>query len=224
MWKDFPARLVRKTGYGALLYSRAGYGKSAPCQLPRPLSFMHAEGLSVLPKLLDAAKVQEAVLVGHSDGASIALIHAGGSGDRRVKGLVLMAPHVFVEEVTLASIRAARQAYEMTDLRERLARYHGRTVDCAFLGWNQAWLDPGFLDWNLEAFLPGIQVPVLLLQGEDDQYGTSRQLAAIARQVPQEVECLLLPDCGHAPFRDQLETVLQAVTRFVLFEGRGADV
>ncbi len=215
LWRDFPAQVARETGYGALVYSRAGYGQSTACPLPRPLSFMHTEGLSILPKVLDAAAVQEAVLIGHSDGASIAVIHAGGSDDRRVKGLVLLAPHVFVEEVTLASIRAARQAYALADLRERLARYHGENVDCAFLGWNRAWLDPGFLEWNLEGYLPNIKVPVLLIQGEDDQYGTSRQLAAIASQVTQGVETLLLPACGHAPFRDQPEAVLQAIARFV---------
>ncbi len=215
LWKDFPEQVAAATGCGVLAYSRAGYGRSTPCPLPRPLSFMHTEGLAVLPRVLDAAGVQEAVLVGHSDGASIALIHAGGARDARLRGLVLMAPHVFVEDLTIDSIRAAREAYEKTDLRERLSRYHGENVDCAFMGWNRAWLDPRFRDWNLERFLPEIAVPVLLLQGEDDNYGTLRQLETIDRRLPEGAEILLLPECGHSPFRDQPEATLQAIARFV---------
>jgi pimeloyl-ACP methyl ester carboxylesterase len=155
------------------------------------------------------------VLVGHSDGASIALIHAGGAGDERVKGLILAAPHVFVEDLTLAGIRAAAKAFERGGLRERLVRYHGGNVDCAFHGWSDAWLDPRFRSWNIEEFLSGIEVPTLLIQGEDDNYGTALQLEAIVRQVPAEVTRLLLPDCGHSPHRDQPEPTLRAVADFV---------
>ena len=215
MWKDFPRRVAQLTGCRVLTYSRAGYGGSDPCPLPRPLSFMHDEGLRVLPKVLAAAEIQKAVLVGHSDGASIALINSGGIADERLQGLILMAPHVFVEDLTLSSIREARNAYETTDLRERLARYHGDNVDCAFLGWNQVWLDPEFSDWNLEAYLQKIDVPVLLLQGEQDNYGTIRQLETIAEQLPQQAEMVLLPDCGHSPFRERPVETLQAIADFL---------
>ncbi|MCF6179432.1 MAG: alpha/beta hydrolase [Geopsychrobacter sp.] len=215
MWKDFPRQVAQSTGCRVLIYSRAGYGKSARCTLPRPLSFMHDEGLGVLPKILAVAEIKKAILVGHSDGASIALINAGGATDTRLKGLILMAPHVFVEELTLASIRAARTAYQTTDLRQRLTRYHGDNVDCAFLGWNQAWLDPDFLSWNLETYLSKIEVPVLLIQGEEDRYGTIRQLEKISAQLPQPAEIVLLPDCGHSPFRDRPAETLRAITAFL---------
>lgn len=215
MWKDFPQQLALRTGLGVLAYSRAGYGGSSPCPLPRPISFMHDEALTVLPKILDAAGISEAVLVGHSDGASIALIHAGGTADSRLKGLVLMAPHVFVEELTVNSIRAATQAYATTDLRTRLARYHGDNVDCAFSGWSDAWLDPLFLSWNIENYLEGIRVPTLMMQGEEDNYGTAEQLERIARGTPGGAEILLLPDCGHSPHRDQTEATLNAIAGFL---------
>jgi pimeloyl-ACP methyl ester carboxylesterase len=215
MWKDFPERAAEATGWGALAFSRAGYGKSDPCALPRPLGFMHIEGLVTLPRVLDAAGIRRAVLVGHSDGASIALINAGGLRDERILGLVLMAPHVLVEPVTVESIRAAGEAYEKTDLRQRLSRYHGDNVDCAFLGWNRAWLHPLFLSWNLEIFLPGIEVPVLLIQGEEDNYGTALQLETIERGLPAPPEVRLLKGCGHSPFRDQPEMTLEALTGFV---------
>jgi pimeloyl-ACP methyl ester carboxylesterase len=215
MWKDFPERAAEATGWGALAFSRAGYGKSDPCALPRPLGFMHIEGLVTLPRVLDAAGIRLAVLVGHSDGASIALINAGGLRDERILGLVLMAPHVLVEPVTVESIRAAGEAYEKTDLRQRLSRYHGDNVDCAFLGWNRAWLHPLFLSWNLEIFLPGIEVPVLLIQGEEDNYGTALQLETIERGLPAPPEVRLLKGCGHSPFRDQPEMTLEARTGFV---------
>lgn len=215
LWKEFPRQLAETSGCRVLSYSRAGYGGSDPCPLPRPLRFMHDEGLRVLPKILDAAGIEQAVLVGHSDGASIALIHAGGLADRRIRGLILMAPHVFVEELTLTSIRQARDAYADTDLRQRLRRYHGDNVDCAFLGWSVAWLDPSFLQWNLEEYLPTIGVPVLLIQGEEDNYGTLRQLEAIKAQLPGKVEGVILPACGHSPFRDQPEKTLQASAAFL---------
>jgi pimeloyl-ACP methyl ester carboxylesterase len=215
LWKEFPRQLAALSGCRVLSYSRAGYGGSDPCALPRPLRFMHHEGLSVLPKILAAAGIEQAVLVGHSDGASIALIHTGALADSPIQGLVLMAPHVFVEELTVASIRQARDAYAGTDLRQRLQRYHGANVDCAFLGWSGAWLDPDFLAWNLEEYLPTIDVPVLLIQGEEDNYGTLRQLDAIEAQLPGKVERIILPACGHSPFRDQPEKTLQASAAFL---------
>ncbi len=215
MWRDFPRRVAVTTGCRALVYSRAGYGGSSPCPLPRPLTFMHEEGLEVLPQILEAAEARQAVLIGHSDGASIALINAGGGASRGIVGLVLMAPHVFVEELTIRSISEAASAYRATALRARLARYHGDQVDRTFHGWSGAWLDEGFKNWNLEAFLPGIEMPVLLIQGEEDNYGTLRQLEKIQAQLPHEADQLLLPGCGHTPFRERPEETLQAVARFL---------
>ncbi|HEX2188466.1 MAG TPA: alpha/beta hydrolase [Longimicrobiaceae bacterium] len=219
LWRDFPARLADATGCGALVYSRAGYGRSDPVPLPRPVSFMHDEALRVLPEVLDAAGVREAVLVGHSDGASIALVHAGSGRAERVRALVLEAPHVFVEDVSVASIAAIGRAYRETELRARLARHHGENVDCAFLGWNGVWLDPDFRGWNVEEYLPRVAVPVLVVQGEADEYGTLAQVEAVRRQAGGPVETLVLPGAGHSPHRDAPEAVLEAMAGFV---GRAA--
>ncbi len=216
-WRDFPARLARETGLGVLVYSRWGYGQSDPVSLPRPLTYMHDEALASLPEVLDAAGVRRAVLFGHSDGASIALIFAGSGlpAAQRVLGLVLEAPHVFVEELSVQSIAAAAEAYLTTDLRARLWRQHGDNVDGAFRGWNGAWLDPGFRAWNIEEFLPGVKVPSLVIQGRDDPYGTLAQVDAIETKSGGPVSRLVLPSCGHAPHRDQPEATIEAVTRFV---------
>ena len=215
LWRDFPARLARATGCGALVYSRAGYGRSDPAPLPRPVRFMHEEGLRVLPEVLDAAGVRDAVLVGHSDGASIALVHAGSGAAGRVRALVLEAPHVFVEDVSVASIAAMGEAYRDTDLRARLARHHGENVDRAFYGWNGVWLDPEFRAWSIEEFLPRISVPVLVVQGEADEYGTPAQVEAVRRGAAGPVEAVILPGVGHSPHRDAPEATLAAMTRFV---------
>ncbi|KAA3628361.1 MAG: alpha/beta hydrolase [Proteobacteria bacterium] len=215
LWKDFPERVAAATGCEVFVYSRIGYGKSDPVEVPRPLSYMHIEGLEVVSKVLDAAGIGEAVLVGHSDGGSIALVNAGAVHDRRVTGLVLLAPHVFNEAVCVESIRKVKIAYETTELRDKLARLHGDNVDCAFWGWNHAWLDPDFMQWNIEEYLPGVKVPILAIQGEDDEYGTLAQLDAIERQVNGPTERLVLPDCGHSPHRDQPEATLEAITGFV---------
>lgn len=216
LWKDFPERLAQATGWGVLVYSRAGYGQSDPVTLPRPLTYMHEEARDVLPRLLDAVNVQRAVLVGHSDGASIALIHAGAVKDPRIHGLVLMAPHVFTEPMCLDSIAAARTAYNDpgTRLRARLARYHHR-VDVAFRGWNDAWLDPGFVAWNLQGFLTGVVCPVLMIQGHQDEYGTAAQLEAITDGVRSRCETHLLDDCRHSPHRDQPAATLDAILSFL---------
>lgn len=215
MWKDFPQALAAATGCGVLVYSRAGYGNSDAVELPRPLSYMHHEARVVLPQVLDAAGVRQAILVGHSDGGSIALISAGDIDDDRIKALICMAPHVFNEDLCVASIQAAKRAYEQGKLREGLARYHGENVDVAFWGWNRAWLDPGFLDWNLEEFLPAVQVPVLLIQGKQDEYGTAAQIEAIQQQVAGQVDTLWLDPCGHAAHRDQPQAVIEASLRFL---------
>jgi pimeloyl-ACP methyl ester carboxylesterase len=215
LWRDFPRQLAAASGCRALVYSRAGYGGSDPCPLPRPLTFMHREGLEVLPRILTAGDIEDAVLVGHSDGASIALIGAGGRVDPRITGLILMAPHVFVEDLTVSSIRQAVSDYQDGGLRSRLARYHGEHVDRTFYGWTEAWLDKGFANWNLEPFLAGIKVPVLLIQGEQDKYGTLRQLERIQAGLPRRAEQLLLAGCGHAPFHERPEETRLAMVAFL---------
>jgi pimeloyl-ACP methyl ester carboxylesterase len=212
-WRDFPRQLSEATGLGAFAYSRLGYGRSDTVEVPRPLQYMHDEA-RLLPAVLKAVGVESAIMVGHSDGASIAIIYAGTAQAGVLKGLILEAPHVFAEEVGLESIERARQEFLTTDLREKLARYHGENVDCAFWGWNGAWLDPEFRSWNLESYLPQIRVPSLVIQGLDDQFGTIKQVEAVQRKSGGPVEALLLPSCGHSPHRDQPEGVLAAMTGF----------
>ena len=218
MWKDFPERVAAATGFGALVYSRAGYGSSTPCGLPRPVRFMHDEALITLPGVLDEFEIRETILIGHSDGASIALIHAGGSegsGKTKIRGLILLAPHVFVEDIGIESIRRIREDYRHGDLRPRLERYHGANVDVAFNGWNDVWLNPEFRSWNIEEYLQRIKMPVLLIQGEGDQYGTVAQLDAIEKSVNGPVQKILLRDCGHSPHIDQPDHTLAAIKAFV---------
>jgi pimeloyl-ACP methyl ester carboxylesterase len=212
-WRDFPEAVARATGCAALIYDRYGYGGSEVLAEARVgIDFMHREALQALPELLSKLGVRNPVLIGHSDGASIALIHAGAG--HPVRGVVVMAPHVFVEELGLESIRQVREAFETTDLPERLGKYH-RDPGKTFHLWNDAWLDPAFEAWNIEASLPGIRCPLLAIQGEADEYGSMAQLEAIARQVGGPCELLKLPDCGHAPFKDQRERVLDSISDFV---------
>lgn len=214
LWRGFPEQLAEKTGMGVFAYSRQGYGRSDPCQLPRQIDYMSNEAVTVLSKVLDAIGFQQGTLIGHSDGASIAAIHAGRMKDRRVKNIVLMAPHFFTEPAGLASIQTAKLAYDETDLRSKLARYHS-DVDNAFRGWNDAWLNPDFEHWNIEDVLPGIEIPVLAIQGEGDQYGTVAQIDVIDEKASGLVEQHILPDCKHAPFTDQNEKVLALVGAFL---------
>ncbi|MCC2673643.1 MAG: alpha/beta hydrolase fold protein [Ramlibacter sp.] len=213
MWRDFPQRLCDAVGARGLVYSRAGYGRSTPKppdERWKP-DFMHVEAREVLPALLRTLDVRERPwLFGHSDGGSIALLHAAAFPDA-VQGLVVLAPHIFVEEVSVASIREAREAWRTTDLRQRLARYHD-DPDSAFHGWNDAWLDPAFRDWNIEGALGTIRCPLLAIQGLDDEYGTMEQIRGIARRVPQ-AQLLELRACGHSPHRDQPDAVIRAVSR-----------
>src|SRR5690348_3654340 len=173
---------------------------------------MHDEALKTLPELLDKLGVEQPILFGHSDGGSIALIHAGGA-QRPVRGLILLAPHTMVEDISIRSIEAAKRSYTTTDLRDKLGRYHS-DPDSAFRGWNDAWLNPEFRAWNIDEYLPRIACPVLAIQGEDDQYGTMEQIDRIMRVIPG-VEALKLKDCGHSPHRDQPAAVIQRVTQFV---------
>ncbi|HLJ19594.1 MAG TPA: alpha/beta hydrolase [Stellaceae bacterium] len=213
LWRDFPAKLAARTGDAALVYSRRGYGKSDRLAAPRKPDYMHHEALVVLPAVLAELGIANPILIGHSDGASIALIHAGS---RRwpVRALVLEAPHVFVEDVTVASIEQAKIAYRTTDLGQRLGRYHD-DADHAFRGWNDIWLDPAFRSWNIEASLPGVRCPVLAIQGADDEYGSLAQLDAIERGVAGPVERLVLARCKHSPHRDQEAATLEAMARFI---------
>jgi len=214
LWRDFPEALVAATGCGVFAYSRFGYGGSDPAPLPRPMRYMHDEALDVLPRVLDAAEVRRAVLIGHSDGGSIAAIHAGAVCDKRVLGVVMIAAHFFVEEVNIASIRDIRASYEQGDLRARLARYH-RDVDMAFYGWNDAWLDPRFHAFDITDHAARIAVPVLALQGEDDPYGTAVQLRVLERGTIGRVETRLIEGARHAPHLEARAATLDAIVPFL---------
>lgn len=218
-WRDFPAKIAAATGRAALVYSRAGYGRSEPARLTRPVSFMHDEALRVLPALLDAAAPGDVVLIGHSDGASIALIHAGRAG-RRVRGLVALAPHVFVEDIGVRSIAALRADYldPETEVRQKLAKHHA-DVDNAFLGWADIWLDPAFRAWDITDVLPRIAAPVMVIQGTLDEYGTLAQVDALCSGLPSGAERVILPECGHVPQRDAPEATAAAIERFVRSRG-----
>ncbi len=215
MWRDFPDRLARATGLGVFAYSRKGYGRSSPCKLPRPLSYMHDEALDVLPGVLESIGFRQGVLLGHSDGASIAAIYAGGRDDPRVRGLILMAPHFFTEDEGIQSIARIKEDFQTTDLRRRLYNYHGDNVDCAFRGWNDAWLDPEFRRWDIREFLENICVPVLILQGEEDEYGSEKQIDAARARCGASVKTILLPQCAHSPHRDQPQRTLSEISSFV---------
>jgi pimeloyl-ACP methyl ester carboxylesterase len=213
-WRDFPQQVAEATGCRALVYSRYGYGQSDVLQEAQAgVRFMHREALEALPALLAALRIENPVLVGHSDGASIALIYAGSPG-HAVRGLAVMAPHVFVEPICVESIRKASEAFAQTDLAQRLGKYHREPAKTFHL-WADAWLDPEFLEWNIEAYLPGISCPVLAIQGRDDEYGTMEQLARIKRGVRGSCELLALDACGHSPFRDQPQASADAIARFI---------
>ena len=213
LWRDFPRKVATRLHAPAVVYSRFGYGASDGLTGKRTPRFMHDEALGVLPALLDQLGIEQPILIGHSDGASIALIHSAASG-RPVRGLVCLAPHVFVEPVCVESIAKIRQSYFDTDLKQRLAKYHAR-VDDAFLGWADIWLEPEFLSWSIEDLLGRIDRPLLLIQGEDDEYGTLAQLDRIEAHVRGPTHRLALPRCGHSPHRDQEATVLDAIVAFV---------
>jgi pimeloyl-ACP methyl ester carboxylesterase len=210
LWRDFPARLAAQTGRRALVYSRAGHGFSDLPDGDRTPRFMHDEALDVLPELLRVAGIERPVLVGHSDGGSIALIHASA---HPVSGLILLAPHVFVEDLSITSIEAARTTFETTDLGERMARYH-RDAERTFRLWNDIWLAPGFRSWTIEDVLGAVTAPVLLIQGADDQYGTLAQVDAIERGVQGPVQRAVL-DCRHAPHLEAPEETLAAAAAFL---------
>src|SRR3954471_13149202 len=213
LWGDFPERLQHATGAGVFAYSRAGYGQSSPVTLPRPLDYMQREALDVLPKILDAIGFRRGLLLGHSDGASIATIYAGAHQDHRLNGLVLIAPHFIVEDISVKSIADIKITFETTDLKAKLARWH-KDVDNAFYGWNAAWLDPKFRDWDISEYLAYIRVPVMILQGADDQYGTLRQVEIAQQECYCPVDLKVISGAAHSPHREAPGQTLDAIEQF----------
>ncbi|MEP6740221.1 MAG: alpha/beta hydrolase, partial [Caldimonas sp.] len=212
MWRDFPENFCASIGRRGFVFSRPGYGRSTPRGAAERWApdFMHRQAFDVLPAVLDAVGIAKPWLFGHSDGGSIALLHAAR---HPVAGVVAVAPHVFVEDISIASIEQARVAYEATDLRARLARHHD-DVDSAFRGWNDIWLAPEFRDWNIEREIEGIDAPVLAIQGEDDEYGTLEQVRSVARHV-RGARMVAIADCGHSPHRDQPAALIREAGSFV---------
>jgi pimeloyl-ACP methyl ester carboxylesterase len=214
LWGSFPDALAAATGAGVFVYSRAGYGKSAPGAMPRGVDFMHEEACSVLPRLLDAIGFQRGLLLGHSDGASIATIYAGSVQDHRVRGLILIAPHFFVEDFGIAEIARANTAFASGELREKLKRWHA-DVDCAFRSWSEPWLHPDFRKWDITEALGYIRVPILIVQGADDQYGTLKQIEVAQQECFCPVEAAVLPGIRHGPYREAPAQTLKVVADFV---------
>jgi len=216
LWKNFPQQLSQATGLRSICYSRAGYGRSSSVSWPRPVTYMHNEALTVLPEVLEKLEIKDAILFGHSDGASISLIHAGGCPGSSVRAMIIEAPHVVIEELTLRSIADLSERYEHGDLRARLERYHGDNVDCAFHGFVDTWLVPTYAaSWSILDFVAQVQIPTLVLQGADDQFGTSRQLDLIKKTMPGVVDTVVIPDCGHHPHFESQQFVLDRSKRFV---------
>ncbi len=213
LWRDMPQKLADATGFGVCVYSRAGYGASDPADMPRPLDYMTREAEDSLGAVLDAIGFQHGILLGHSDGATIATIYAGSISDQRVRGLILIAPHFFTEASGLAAIRAAGEAYASGDLKARLAKYHS-DPDIAFKGWHDAWTDPGFEAWNVADAIDHLRIPVLAIQGRDDAYGTLAQVTEIEERIYSPIETAILDDCGHAPQIDQPQATMAAITEF----------
>jgi pimeloyl-ACP methyl ester carboxylesterase len=214
LWRDFPARLCRRLGRTGIVYDRWGYGRSEPLDRPRQPSYLHDEARLFLPAVLQALGHRRAILVGHSDGGTIALLFAAAFPEAAV-AIVTEAAHVLVEEITLAGIRKAVDTYATTDLPARLARHHGDRTDAVFRAWHETWLSPAFRGWNIERELPGIACPTLVLQGEDDEYGTPAQVEAIIRGVTGLVESVLIPGCAHVPHHQAPDVVLDLIEGFV---------
>jgi len=213
-WGSFPDEIAAATGAGVFVYSRAAYGRSPPGKLPRSTSFLNEEACEVLPRVLDAIGFQRGLLLGHSDGASIATIYGGSVQDHRVRGIVLIAPHFFAEEIGLAEIARARKSFDSGALRERLSRWHA-DVDAAFNSWSGPWLSPEFRTWDITESLGYIRVPILIVQGEKDQYGTMKQIEAAQRECYCPVEAAILPGVRHLPYREAPELTLTTVAAFI---------
>ena len=213
LWRDFGEKVAEATGMGVFAYSRAGYGQSDPADLSRPLDYMTREAVEVLPQVLERIGFQRGILLGHSDGATIAAIYAGSVEDYRVRGIALMAPHFFTEEMGLAEIAKAKQAFETGDLRDRMAKHHN-DPDHTFRGWNDAWLAPAFAAWNVAEVIDYLRIPALAIQGRQDQYGTLAQINELETRAYSPVDVVILDDCRHAPHQDQPEQTLAAIAEF----------
>lgn len=214
MWRDFPEQLCDAVDMPGFVYSRAGYGGSDGIELPRPMTYQEDEA-RVLEKVLDAQEVERAIHIGHSDGGTIALIHAAMDTRKRILGTVTMAAHVFNEEICIKGIREARRIWDTTDLREKLQKYHGKNVENAFLGWNDTWQRDDYWHWNVEKYLPSISCPLLVTQGKDDHYGSEDQVDAIIMGAGGSALKLMLDDCGHNPHLDQPEETITSIKQFL---------
>jgi pimeloyl-ACP methyl ester carboxylesterase len=214
LWRDFPQQVAEATGHEVLVYSRYGYGNSEASP-GFPFSYMHDEGLKFLPELLERLDIKKPILFGHSDGASITLIAAGGS-KIEPKGVIVMAPHVIVEQICFDAITDAQVAYQQTDLKDKLGKHHA-DVDSAFFGWSNAWLSPEFKNWNIEEYLPMISCPILAIQGYEDEYGTMAQIDKIVERSKKAafVDTLKIENCRHSPHKDQTKIVLDQITHFI---------
>lgn len=213
LWRDFPQKLAEATGCGVFVYSRPGYGRSDKIQRNNPITYMHDEAMSVLPVVLDTIGFERGILLGHSDGASIATIYAGGVEDLRIRGLVLIAPHFFTEPMGLEAIRQTKADFETSDLKPKLAKYHDN-VDHAFYSWANAWLHEDFVDWNIGDAIDYLRIPVLGLQGKDDQYGTLAQLDELENRLYAPFDRAVLAECAHSPHLEKPEETLQIVSEF----------
>lgn len=214
LWHDFPRRLATTTGLDAIAYSRRGYGRSSRLSLPRAPDYLENQGCLELRQVLDALTLKNVILVGHSDGATIALAYAAQSFDPRIRGVVAMAPHVFAEPRCIEAIQATTRRFEQGDLRQRLERYHGSNVDDAFHGWSDTWLSPAFADWDITPLLSGIDVPLLLIQGNDDEYASSKHVELVRHHAQASCQTVWLPQCGHAPHVERQQETLRAVLEF----------
>lgn len=215
LWRDFPERLCASTGCPGLVYERKGYGGSEKLEGPWPLDYLQEESSIYLPALLKAREIGDAILIGHSDGGTIALITAATHSDM-VCGVITEAAHIYVEDITLAGIRKTVSAFETTQLKKKFARYHKENTETIFYRWADRWLSPEFYNWSIEKYLPKVSCPVLVLQGEDDEYGTSAQVEGIASLVSGPVEAKLIPDCGHVPHFQAKDKVLNSMSRFIM--------
>ncbi|WP_169545596.1 alpha/beta fold hydrolase [Sneathiella aquimaris] len=214
LWRDFPLRLVKSLGFGVFAYSRQGYGRSDPIRLPRALDYMNIEAKVSLPKVISFVGARRYVVIGHSDGASIAAAYAGECAGQGLAGIVLIAPHFFAEDISVKSIRLIKEAFEQGGLKDRLAKYHS-DIDGAFYGWCDAWLDPAFLNWQILSSVRTIAVPALMIQGAQDEYGTCRQVEAFERELSGDGTVFMLPDCGHSPHLEMSEDVVHAIKNFI---------
>ncbi|MGC3938843.1 alpha/beta fold hydrolase [Roseobacter sp. EG26] len=213
LWRDVPRKIAEATGLGVLAYSRQGHGRSSQASLPRPLNYMTQEAEDTLGKVLDAAGITATILLGHSDGATIAGIYAGSVSDMRVRGLILIAPHFFTEPIGLSAIRAAGKDFDASDLRAKLSRYHD-DADALFRGWHDVWVHPEFETWNVADAIDHWRIPVLALQGTDDPYGSLAQIDEIETRVYSPLERVILRDCGHAPHLERPEETKRAIVAF----------